>query len=89
MQGLFLTDADLCGLRSCVRPVVAVHMTAGPDEVRVPGPNQTNELRRPDGLEQADRSTRNNHINRHEKMGPHRLKINSAGIMRFPRGRVL
>ncbi len=48
VQGLILTDADLCGLRSCVRPVVAVHMTAGPDEVRVPGPNQTNGLRRPD-----------------------------------------
>ena len=32
-------------------------------------------------MEQADRSTRNNHINRHEKMGPHRLKINAAGII--------
>ena len=43
----FLTDGDRCRLRSFVRPVGAVHVTAGPDEVRefrVPGPNQGNEL---------------------------------------------
>ena len=38
LQGLIWIDADRCGLRSCVRPVDAVLMTAGPDEVRVPGP---------------------------------------------------
>ncbi len=32
------------------------------------------------GLQQADRSTRNKHLNRHEKMGLHRLKINAARI---------
>jgi len=40
----FLADVDHCGLRSCVRPVDAVHLTAGPDEVRLPGPNQTSGL---------------------------------------------
>jgi hypothetical protein len=38
---VFLTDVDRCGLRSFVRPVGAVLVTAGLDEVRVPGPNQT------------------------------------------------
>jgi hypothetical protein len=40
----FLSVSDRCSLRSCVRPVGAVLVTAGLDEVRVPGPNQTNEL---------------------------------------------
>ena len=31
-------------LRSFVRPSCAVLLTAGPDDVRVPGPNQTDEL---------------------------------------------
>jgi len=44
----FLSDVDRSRLRSFVRPVCAVPLTAGPDEVRVPGPNQTIELRRPD-----------------------------------------
>ena len=35
-------------MRSCVRPVYAVRMTAGPDEVRLPGPVQSNELECPD-----------------------------------------
>ena len=39
---VFLTCADRCKLQSFVRPVGAVHLTAGLDEVRVPGPNQTN-----------------------------------------------
>ena len=43
----FLTDGDRCSLRSFVRPLYAVHMTAGLDEIRVPGPNQTNELASP------------------------------------------
>ena len=37
-----MSVGDRCGVRSGVRPVDAVHVTAGPDEVRVPGPNQTN-----------------------------------------------
>jgi hypothetical protein len=41
---IFLTDVDRCGERSCVRPVGAVQLTAGLDEVRVQGPIQTNEL---------------------------------------------
>ncbi len=41
---VFLSDLDRSRLRSFVRPVCAVHVTAGPDEVRVQGPNQTNEL---------------------------------------------
>ena len=45
---VFLTDGDRCRLRSFVRPVGAVLVTAGLDEVRVPGPNQTIELIRPD-----------------------------------------
>jgi hypothetical protein len=45
---VLLSDFDHCGLRSCVRPVGAVHVTAGPDEVRLPGPYQTIELLRPD-----------------------------------------
>ncbi len=38
----FLSVGDRGRLRSFVRPIGAVLMTAGPDEVRVPGPNQTN-----------------------------------------------
>ena len=34
----FSTDVDRYGERSCVRPVGAVYITAGLDEVRVPGP---------------------------------------------------
>ena len=45
---VFLSVGDRCRLRSFVRPVDAVLVTAGPDEVRVPGPNQTNELGSPD-----------------------------------------
>ena len=37
MQG-FLTDVDRYEEWSCVRPVGAVYITAGLDEVRVPGP---------------------------------------------------
>jgi len=37
VQGFIWIDSDRCGLRSCVRPFDAVRMTAGPDEVRVPG----------------------------------------------------
>jgi len=48
MQGLNWFDVDRCGKRSCVRPVCAVQMTAGPDEVRLPGPVQSNELECPD-----------------------------------------
>ena len=33
-----LSDFDVCRLRSCVRPFDAVDVTAGLDEVRVPGP---------------------------------------------------
>ena len=38
MQGFFSTDVDRYEERSCVRPVGAVYITAGLDEVRVPGP---------------------------------------------------
>jgi len=38
MQGFFSTDVDRYGERSCVRPFDAVDVTAGLDEVRVPGP---------------------------------------------------
>ena len=41
---VYLTDVERCGERSCVRPVGAVHLPAGLDEVRVPDPIQTNEL---------------------------------------------
>ena len=34
----FSTDFDRYGERSCVRPFDAVDVTAGLDEVRVPGP---------------------------------------------------
>lgn len=34
----FSTDVDHYEERSCVRPVGAVYITAGLDEVRVPGP---------------------------------------------------
>ncbi len=40
----FLSVGDRCRLRSFVRPVDAVHVTAGPDEVHKPGPDQGNEL---------------------------------------------
>ena len=36
-----LSDFDVCRLRSCVRPFDAVDITAGLDEVRTSGPNQT------------------------------------------------
>jgi len=41
---VFLSDVDRSRLRSFVRPLYAVRLTAGLDEVRVPGPNQTDEL---------------------------------------------
>jgi hypothetical protein len=41
---VFLSNLDRSRLRSFVRPLCAVYLTAGPDEVRVPGPNQTIEL---------------------------------------------
>jgi hypothetical protein len=47
-HGLIRVDFDKCGVRSCVRPFDAVILIAGPDEVRVPGPNQTIELLCPD-----------------------------------------
>jgi len=37
LQGLMSTDVDHCGVRSCVRPVDAVQMTAGLDVVRLTG----------------------------------------------------
>ena len=43
-----LSDFDVCRLRSCVRPFDAVDITAGLDEVRTLGPNQTSELISPD-----------------------------------------
>ena len=43
-----LSDFDVCRLRSCVRPFDAVDITAGLDEVRTLGPNQTSELVSPD-----------------------------------------
>jgi hypothetical protein len=39
-----LSAFDRSRLRSFVRPVLAVRVTAVPDEVRMPGPNQTKEL---------------------------------------------
>jgi hypothetical protein len=36
----FLSDVYRSRLRSFVRPVDAVHVTAGLDEVRMPGPDQ-------------------------------------------------
>jgi len=41
---IFVHDVDRNALRSFVRPVCAVLLTAGPDEVRAPGPYQTVEL---------------------------------------------
>ena len=41
---VFVCNIDQSRLRSFVRPVCAAHMTAGLDEVRVPGPNQTTEV---------------------------------------------
>ena len=38
-----LSDFDVCRLWSCVRPFDAVDITAGLDEVRTLGPNQTSE----------------------------------------------
>ncbi|MEQ9422082.1 MAG: hypothetical protein RIF37_14560, partial [Rhodospirillaceae bacterium] len=35
---VFLRDVDQSRLRSFVRPLCAVHLTAGLDEVRMPGP---------------------------------------------------
>jgi hypothetical protein len=35
------------------------------------------------GLEQAHRSTGHNHSNRNEKMGPYRLMVTAAGIIRY------
>ncbi|GEM_PF-3089714 len=43
-----LSDFDVCRLWSCVRPFDAVDITAGLDEVRTLGPNQTSELISPD-----------------------------------------
>jgi hypothetical protein len=43
-----LSDFDVCRLRSCVRPFDAVDITAGLDEARTLGPNQTSELVSPD-----------------------------------------
>ena len=48
MQGFILSDFDVCRLRSWVRPFDAVDITAGLDEVRTLGPNQTSELVSPD-----------------------------------------
>ena len=42
-----LSDFDVCRLRSCVRPFDAVDITAGLDEVRTLGPNQTSESCKP------------------------------------------
>jgi hypothetical protein len=41
---VFLSDFDRSRLRSFVRPLYAVRLTAGLDEVRVPGSFQTGEL---------------------------------------------
>ena len=46
--GVNLSDFDVCRLPSCVRPFDAVDITAGLDEVRTLGPNQTSELVSPD-----------------------------------------
>jgi hypothetical protein len=43
-----LSVSDVCRLRSCVRPFDAVDITAGLDEVRTLGANQTSELVSPD-----------------------------------------
>lgn len=43
-----LGDFDRCGMRSCARPVCAVLLTAGPGEVREPGPIKTIERLSPD-----------------------------------------
>ena len=42
------SDFDVCRSRSCARPFDAVDITAGLDEVRTLGPNQTSELISPD-----------------------------------------
>ena len=43
-----LSDFDVYRLRSCFRPFEAVFITAGLDQVRTLGPNQTSELVSPD-----------------------------------------
>ena len=53
-----LSDFDVCRLRSCVRPFDAVDITAGLDEVRTLGPNQTRELVSPDNTLGALRACR-------------------------------
>ncbi len=45
---VFLSKFGRRRLRSFVWPLSAVHLTAGLDEVRMPGPNQRIELSRPD-----------------------------------------
>src|SRR5262245_52617816 len=59
-------ESGIClavGCKSCVRPVRAVLMTAGPDVVRGPGPNQTHGLdtRDPKRVLPIDRSTASHH----------------------------
>ncbi len=44
-------DSDLCGERARVQHVEAVHVTAGPEGVREPGPDQTSELWSPDSIQ--------------------------------------
>jgi hypothetical protein len=39
-----LSDASGDRVRSCVRPVDALHVTAGLEKVRVRGPNQTTKM---------------------------------------------
>ena len=48
LQRLSLSDFDGCRLRFCVRPFNAVDGTAGLDETRALGPNQTSDLVSPD-----------------------------------------
>ena len=40
VQGLIWVNVDRRRSRSCVRPVYAVRLTAGPDEVRLPALGQ-------------------------------------------------
>lgn len=72
--GVFLTDGNRCRLRSFVRPVGAVHVTAGLEEVHVPGCNQTNELGCPSFRtpSQDARNPRNSRKNWHAQHAPHR-----------------
>lgn len=46
----FLGNVDDRRQRSFVRPLFAVHLTAGLDEVRMPGPDQTGELGSSDSI---------------------------------------